>query len=440
MVSALARTSAILAATCFAQFSHADSIVLRSSVRTDSDTPLLLREIANLEGPDAVALGGVVVLEASKPGNVRPIVTLSIEEVRSVISASRPQTRWGRIAFNGDSCTVRLIEPKQEAAEPAAKPVAPAATEHPVAPGPTWRLASELAEENVRGTIAGRLVRFLKVEPETVRLNFAESDATLLDMPGAGRVLDVQPTGLGTVVPVLVRVFEGERVIAAGTVKVRVEQQQHVVVCGRSLRRGDIVAKDGVLVEDRWVAPGARYLSESSVIGNVVKNRLEPGQVFVEGDVEAALLVKRGDIVNLACLSGSIVMNTKARALTQGREGEVIEFVSLRNAKSRVTAKVIAPGQAVIQAQEPEDQVFRNEPAADPAPPTDTPSKPVSQSPFAPAQAQPMPQQPPTQVQVGSVKVEKVVNNADGTFVVHAKTDDPRRPVKKMKFTPIEVP
>lgn len=426
------RLSNLLVACCFAAFAqvlHADSIVLRSSLRTTGESPILLRDIANLEGSDAIALGSVVVVEHPASRNSPQVIEVSADEVRTAIHAARPRTRWGRIALNGDTCTVRLVAPKEEREPKAIAPVPmPAEKFKPV--GPSWTIASDFNEENVRSAIAARLVSFLKVDPASVRLVFAEADSSLLEQAGVGRTLDIQPTGLGAQVPVLVRVFEGERVIAAGTVKVRVEQKRPVVVASRSLHRGDTVSSEVVLCEERWVAPGERYSVENSVMGCVVKNRLEPGQIFIEGDVEAALLVKRGEIVNIACLTGSIVMNTRARALAAGREGETIDFAPIRDPKSRIAAKVVSAGQAVIQAEEPEDHIFQNRPVAAATPDHPRPSS-LSAAPL-PTVAK--------KAEVGTISVEKVTNNPDGTFVVQARTQDPRRPIKKMKFLPIDVP
>ena len=157
----------------------------------------------------------------------------------------------------------------------------------------------------------------------------------------------------------------------------------------------------------------------------VVKNRVESGAVFLQDDVEPAVLVRRGDIVTVACLSGSIVVNIRARALGPGREGDMIDLAPTTNPKARVRAKVIGPGQAVVNAEAPGDTVFGGDdqgqqPKADP-----------KREPIAGA----MPQKSAT---VGTIQVQRVTERPDGSIIVETKTSDARRPTRKMKFLPLD--
>ncbi|MBX3388945.1 MAG: flagellar basal body P-ring formation protein FlgA [Phycisphaeraceae bacterium] len=404
---------------------RADTIELRSSAR--ASIPVSLRDVAVLDGPEAVALGDLVVFEQTKDAKVSQ-VEISVDDLRAALNGAKSDIRWGRIALSGDSCSIRFITEKKEAPAVDAAPEAAPAPVVKAPAGPIWQVVADLKAESLRSAIASRLASFLKADPREVRVAFADSDNALLDTPSIGRTLDIQPTGLGAMVPVMIRVFEGERVVAAGTAKVRVEQKLHVVGATRALHRGDIVTGEFIFSENRWTTPGERLAAESSVVGSVVKNRLQPGELFLESDIEPAILVKRGDIVNLACLSGSIVMNTKARALASGRENEMIEFSPLSNSKSRVTARVVAPGQAVINAEETDDHVFQNKPVASAAP--------VSAH-FA---AAPKPIKASDQASVGAVTVQRVTTRPDGTFVVEAASKDPKKPVRKMKFLPFDEP
>lgn len=416
---------------------RADRIELRSSVRVAA--PVALRDVAILEGADAEALGDVIVFAQSKE-NRAAHVDLSVDEIRSILNESRSDVRWGKIALSGDSCSLRLIYEKKET--PVEEPL-PARVAAPAMPktamGPTWHVVSEFREESLRSAIGARITSFLKAESSDVRIAFSEADSVLLNTQVAGRTLDIQPTGLGAMVPVMVRVFEADKVIAAGTAKVRVEQKLNVVGATRSLHRGDLVTKEVVFSESRWTTPGERLATEEAILGRVVKNRVQPGELFLDGDVEAAILVKRGDIVNIACVAGSIVMNTKARAMANAGENEVIEFTPLRNPKSRVTARVVAPGQAVISTDGGgDDPVFENKPVAQAEPAVA--GKRVAEvrtgpsSKFAPAV------KAPELATVGSTTVQRITPKPDGTFVVEAATKDPKKPIRRMKFTPLDEP
>jgi len=272
---------------------RADTILLRSSARATA--PVVLRDVATLEGSDAEALGDLIIYERTKEAKVAQ-VDLSIEDIRNALNETKADIRWGKIALSGDSCSLRFITEKKESTEIEPAPASAPAPVPKLPAGPTWHVVSDMHDESLRTAIGTRLVSFLKAQPTDVRIAFADADNTLLDTPSPGRTLDIQPTGLGAMVPVVVRVFEGEKVIAAGTAKVRVEQKLSVVGATRALHRGDLVTKDVIFSESRWTIPGERLATESAVVGSIIKNRIQPGDLFLEGDVEAAILVKRGDI------------------------------------------------------------------------------------------------------------------------------------------------
>lgn len=435
MIRGVEQLAWLLALGCAGVFaSSADQIVLRSSAR--ATPPVLLRDVATLDGADAEALGGIIVFDSANDANAWK-AELTIDDVRGALNEANSGIRWGKIALSGDSCSVRLIAEATEAPK-AVEPVPVAAPAPKVLAGPVWRVVADMQDDSLRTAIAMRLANFLKAEPADVRVAFADSDAALLDTPTPGRTLDIQPTGLGAMVPVMVRVFEADRVVAAGTARVRVEQKLEVVGVTRSLHRGDVVTKEEVLIESRWVVPGQRLAPQAMVIGSMVRNRLQPGELVLEGDIEPAILVKRGEIVDIACLSGSIVMNTKARAMANGRENETIEFTPLRNPRARVTARVIAPGQAVINAEGNDDQVYENAPVLQPGRAADTQA--TAHPPEARLPGIPSAPRAPDLAKAGEAAPPKVTTKPDGTFVVEAATNNPRKPVRKMKFTPIDVP
>lgn len=389
-----------------------DTITLHSSVRVEPGRAIALREVAILDGAHAEQLGNIEILEGVAADGSAEI---GIDQLRDAIKAKAPSARMGVLAFNGDRCTVRPLR------------AAPAATQ-PTAPAPTraaavveWRTAADIRETSVRGAVAARLVSFLKVDAKELRMNFAAGDEKLLSMSAEGHTIDIQPTGLGSQVPVLVRVFDGDRIAAAGTIRVRVEQRRAIAASRADLKRGDLVSEENIVREERWVAPGERYADAAQVVGMVVKNRIEAGQVFVQDDIEPAVLIRRGDIVTVACLSGSIVLNIKARALAPGREGEMIELAPTANPKSRVRAKVIGSGQAVVSADAPSDTVFgEGEPAVEPKP------EPVASV------------VPSKSATVGTIQVQRVTERPDGSIIVEAKTPGGKRPTKKMKFLPLD--
>lgn len=298
------------------------TISLRSVARVDASAPILLADIAELDGDAATAHAHA---EIAKPGP-RP-ATVTLAQVRGVLE--QRGANLGRLALRGSSCNVLAAL----AAAPIATHAAPAA--------PTG--------ENLRAVVVARVAELLAVEPSDLRLTFESRDEDLLGTATEGRTVAVQPAGEGDRLPLTIRVYEGDRIALQGQVRVGVLVRRQVLVTTAVLARGTAIRAGSLLAEERWLPPSASPATGADLDGQVLKSRLSVGQVVEAQDIEPPLVVKRGDVVAVDCLSGAFSVRTTARAMSAGRLGEVIQFQSL-SSRHTFRARVSGPGLAVTLA------------------------------------------------------------------------------------------
>jgi hypothetical protein len=165
------------------------SITLRTSARVDAARPVLLGDVARVEGERAEELAAAVVLPAA-PSRGQAITA---DELRALL---RPAgVNWGVTTLNGRSCTVVAVS------APAEQP-----------PGPESAPAV-VAADSVRAALTGRIAAVLGVELESLRLTFSDQDRELLDTPAAGRTLEVRTVGASERMALAVTLYEGDRIV-----------------------------------------------------------------------------------------------------------------------------------------------------------------------------------------------------------------------------------
>ena len=101
------------------------------------------------------------------------------------------------------------------------------------------------------------------------------------------------------------------------------------------------------VTESRAVTGPAPVESIEEATGSVVRRRLAAGTMLRVNELESPVLIERGDLITIHCISGGIVVKTKARARTAGRDGEMIELMMDGSRKS-FRARVVGPGRAVM--------------------------------------------------------------------------------------------
>ncbi len=319
--------------------SHGQStIVLKAAARVPAEAPVVLADVASLLGAEAEALAKVVVVPAIERGASRRAGAerVDAERVRAAIDTWTPgpgegPVNWGRMTLGGGTCVIL----------PPLSGPAPQVQRAPAAEAPETG--------TVRGVIAARLGMLLNAQRTDLRLAFDQPDREFLDLNAEGRTVDVRPTGMSGRMPLAVTVYEtmGAKIVAARTVRVGVQVRRAVVLAAAAKRRGELIGPGDLTTEERWVGPEAALLPLEKVIGTAVKSRLVPGEPVMPQDIQPPIVVGRGDLVSVHCVSGLVVVRTTARALDEARDGETVRLQSLADEHRTFYGRMDGRGRAV---------------------------------------------------------------------------------------------
>ncbi|MCC6228715.1 MAG: flagellar basal body P-ring formation protein FlgA [Phycisphaerales bacterium] len=306
-----------------------DSIRVRESIERATPGAVTLADVAELSGDVANKLGDVVLVDNAAAGES----TVSLDTIRGLLEA-RDDVNWGRLELRGNSCRIRIGKPQ------VVKPVRAAASAikepAPIPDGPI-----------VRGLIQERIVAAIKAPATDVKLTFDERDADLLNTSVAGRASDITLVGNAPEQPVSVTLYEGDRIAASGTVRVGVRVRRMAAVLADDLKRGQEISAANVTGEERWLPHTVDFVPVDDAMGRVAKAALPRGRVLEASDVQAPLVVKKGELVRVHCVNGSFVLKTTARALADGRLGELVTLQPVGSART-FQARMDAPGIAVL--------------------------------------------------------------------------------------------
>ncbi len=340
----LALLAALLAPAAGAAAARSDSIVLRPSVRLDAERLVVhLSDVADLAGPLAEALAGTVVYETTAPA-LRP-VTLHVEALRRRLDADG--VNLGLVSLSGRECVIRWRSLPRPEESPEAAP-APAEDSAPAEFAALW-----IGEGTLRGVIADYLARhLLGADPADVQLRFRPEDAAALARPRAGFDFEIRPmaSALSALIPVEVIVYERGAVAAKERLSVEVALRRPVVVAQRYVARGAVITAEDVVEEVRLVEPSLRTAPRRAgeVIGREARGRLVPGEVLRDGDALAPVRVGRNSEVWVRARHGLFVLRLRARALDDGRTGDVIRVRRLSD-RAEFTGVVTAEGEVAIE-------------------------------------------------------------------------------------------
>lgn len=323
---------AFVLAICLASAAGAQTTVRVRPSAAPAPGPVRLADVASISGPDADVLGAIVIVTDDDP---QPASQIDLALIRARLKQA-PGVNMGRIALSGTACAIRHADP--------APPPPSVASPTPHAP----------ATETVRDRVAAVLAHALGVTPADLRLSFDASDAELLAWPAAGYTLAVQPTGSGDRVPVSVRAYRADLLVKSGSIRVGVLVRRTVPVTRDAIARGKTVLADDLILAEHWLPPTATPASPTTAIGAQARRTLRAGAVIEAADVEPPIVVRRGEVIGVDCLSGGIVLRTQARAMESARAGESVRFQSL-GSKREFRARVSGPGHAAVVAADAPD-------------------------------------------------------------------------------------
>lgn len=323
-----------------AAFAFADGSISLRRDATLPPGPVHLADIADLQGPDALALADIAIVSGVPRSGVR----ITLEEVSVAISSAR-NVNLGKLTFHGSACMVVPPAPKP-AVQPQAAP-APVIDQGPV----------------VRDLIPRRIAELLGVEATHLRLKFDDADRKLLDQPTTGRVVELKPVGAADRMPLQLSIYEdrnelGHMLIASGTIRVGVDVLRDVIVAKSLLKKTDVVTLDNALLDQQWLGIAAKPATSELAFGSIVRaGKINPGQPIMDGDIEQAVAVKRGQLCSIHVISGSFVVKSQARALEPGKVGDTIKFAPASPKDKKDTrwfeARIESPGRAIITVSDP---------------------------------------------------------------------------------------
>jgi flagella basal body P-ring formation protein FlgA len=324
------------------QIGKQDAVRLLASTTITPNQQVTLAHIATIEGSQASLLSSIVIRESANPGD-----TISLADIRAAMRAQKGLNA-GRIALSGSSVT--LTAPSQPAPTPAKQDTTA-----------TTATANQL---RIRDAIPDFLAREYNVAPTDLQLTFDDSDTKLLDTPLTNRTYTLAPQGTSDRVPIHVRIYEGDTLIAAQTTRVAIKIQREVLIAALDISRGTPLDDATTTRERRWMPFATRVGDPTAILGRMAKSTIRAGSLIETRQTEEAIVIRKGDLVAVDCLAGSVVLRSQMRAKTDGRVGEFIDLVAVtppktaksgkksRDAQSRaqptiIRARVAGPGRAV---------------------------------------------------------------------------------------------
>ncbi|MCC6322809.1 MAG: flagellar basal body P-ring formation protein FlgA [Phycisphaerales bacterium] len=347
-----ARSLARLAAACLAGLASAapgqTTISLRTSARLSPDAQeVRLADIAEIAGQNESEFGRTVIVPETEAAKSTGWLKVEVAEVRDALDRALGGTNWGRVSLHGGTCTVRFTDARLSTRESVG-------ADRAAANRPAARMETIDTDglRTIKAEVAVRLAAVYGVTPDRIQLAFDPADAEVLATLVGARQVDVSPGGLGTSsrLPVTVTLYDGERVSLSRTMQVSALVYRSVIVASETLDRGRAITADQVNQVEQWTAPPARPpVTIGQVVAATAQKRINAGEIIEAEDIAPPLACKRGDVVIVHCLSGSVVVKVQARAMASARDGEIVQL-KFEMSEAPITARMSGPGRAVVVA------------------------------------------------------------------------------------------
>ncbi|MFT3684816.1 MAG: flagellar basal body P-ring formation chaperone FlgA [Phycisphaerales bacterium] len=365
--TSILRTLALLVATlacCCGAFAQITTTVdVRSSITLPAGSPVLLKQIATLAGPDADRLESVVVLHADQAtaADSDASRTISRDQLREILDTAG--ANWARTLLRAKSVTITFTASAATSAVPA-----PAANVNVPQANPLANQSSSPSKPADPRALRFVLLKALAdaaglqgdASAITLRIDalpLPDQDLLAAPVPAHWRcsvqVLGATPSGR---TPIKIEAFDGDRVALSKTITVEALVRRDVLVIASAggIAKDQVIAATDVRTETRAIPvnESARLASITmdQVVGAAAKRRIDAGKAVTPGDLavaKATVVVRRGDDVWVSCLSGGMMIKTKAKSLGTARDGETVQL-QLEGSKRVVTARMSGVGKAVI--------------------------------------------------------------------------------------------
>ena len=326
--------------TCIARAddlgSRVTRVELRSTVRLSEDVETItLGDLARIEGDQASRLESFVI-DASEPVELGTWSIIPNNSIRKQIKDAQGINDGGIIVVGPDVRITRIKArvTNEDAIDSSAQ----------VASEPEYLT---LKKQLVRWTIAR-----LDTSEDQSRFEFKDNDADDLNIPVAGRLVEIREIGRSEQLLLGVKVYENERLVLDRSFRFEVLLERPVRVATRQISRSSMITSKNSKIEHRWLGVTEPVASPSDAIGMITVSTIGIGRVIYTTSLEAPILIDRGQLVNARSIAGSVSISTEARAKQNGRLGDIIELESKDRSK-QFRARVAGPGQVVIIKQNP---------------------------------------------------------------------------------------
>ncbi|MCC6580838.1 MAG: flagellar basal body P-ring formation protein FlgA [Phycisphaeraceae bacterium] len=320
-----------------------------------------LGDVAALEGETAHSLAGVELVQLDKN---QSNLDLTLDQIQD--SLRKRGVNLAMLRISGFArCRVQRQAPAEAAACQAdscprtttvrrdATAELPPATTTPAIANPMQRVDVNTSV-TMLDQVTAQLAQRAQAPLSAMTITFNDGDRQRLMVPVLDQKLEVEPLSGGTLgrIPLTVRRWRGQEMLEEIRVTADVSRTMLAVVAVKTLRKGQTIASGDVDVQEMMVRDDSiRPVQEAKkVIGQMALRPMRVGQIVDESEIDAPLMVHRGDLVTVRCLSGQLVVRGVARAVEDGAEGHVI---NLRNERSNqtFTGRVAAPREVVVIAE-----------------------------------------------------------------------------------------
>ena len=131
-----------------------------------------------------------------------------------------------------------------------------------------------------------------------------------------------------------------------------VVEAEPAVMVRREIQRGAIITAADVHIAPLPIEYRARgiemiYESVSDVIGREAGARLKPGDVATDANCLPPRMVRRGEVVTVSAGRGPITVRTQAKAMREGRLGEIITVQTI-DTRRPFQARVVGPSELAV--------------------------------------------------------------------------------------------
>lgn len=334
----------------------ANSVRLHEQAGTTGPAIKLI-EIAELEGEYAQTLGDLVV---GRFADGQDEITVQLATIRRVLSES--QVNWADLSLRGKSSS-RVTRLQGVDGSPAPD----VANDRAVITNNELAIDQANAGQTVSGLLIQEIVSLNAATLEELEITFrgnADEAAWLNRSAAVGRyeIESLSRSGLGRV-PLKVRRYDAAGTVEEVTLTAEVARRVTAVVALKQIRRGEVFSRENTGLKEVLITAdhGEVLDSPQLLLGQSSASALREGSVVMAGHVAPDVLVKRGDLVTVACVSGSLVVRTVGRASEAGVLGDIIAvknpatretFYATVSGKRQATISTLAPIETLVSSED----------------------------------------------------------------------------------------